>query len=271
MNHLRHNLVTLLFTIKGFVEAYLCRLEEGRFRSSDDELQHAREMMRKIYEQTGKALLITQKIGLAMKAADATECYCQPVSIHAIWKRVLGLLEMERARESVTEVIEHIPKDFPKILCDSEDLTEILYCLAENAIQAMRCRRQTGKLVIRASLGFRADEERVAQITVADTGPGMAEETLSRLFHPFVTTKAADQGNGLGLCLVKGLARKNGGTVSVSSFQGCGTTFTLTFSLAPKAKEEIRCPENRNLQNAAWLFDREDQNRKETNTSASGL
>jgi len=150
------------------------------------------------------------------------------------------------------ELIYHIPDEFPRIQCNRKDLLEIFYCLAENAIQAMEGRGKPacanapaparraggGKLVIRANLVLRPGEDPLGNIVIADTGPGLPEETLNHLFEPFMTTKELDKGNGLGLCLVKSLVRKNRGSVSVSSFRGCGTTFTLAFGVAKAGGHE---------------------------------
>jgi signal transduction histidine kinase len=64
-------------------------------------------------------------------------------------------------------------------------------------------------------------------IEVADTGSGIAAEHLSRIFEPFFTTK--DYGTGLGLTNVKRLVEDNGGTLSINSSLGKGTTCTLRF------------------------------------------
>lgn len=71
------------------------------------------------------------------------------------------------------------------------------------------------------------EEKAWLSIKVRDTGPGLAQEQLNRIFEPFYTTKAA--GTGLGLYVVKQLVEKNGGKVDVSSKEGLGTTFTLVF------------------------------------------
>jgi len=97
---------------------------------------------------------------------------------------------------------------------------------------ALPGQKEKGRLIIRASLGFRAKDEPMATITIADTGPGIPEEILTRLFEPFVTTREQSGGNGLGLCMVHALVRRNGGGIAVSSFKGCGTTFVLTFPVA---------------------------------------
>jgi two-component system NtrC family sensor kinase len=71
-------------------------------------------------------------------------------------------------------------------------------------------------------------------ISVADTGPGIAPEHLSRVFEPFFTTKDAGKGSGLGLSQVYGFARHSGGTVQVRSEPGRGATFTIFLPMSRK-------------------------------------
>ena len=82
-------------------------------------------------------------------------------------------------------------------------------------------------LVFRAQLSVARGGAPRAILTLADTGPGIPEETLLRLFQPFFTTKTAPAGNGLGLYLVRQLVLKNRGKVFASSAIGRGTTFVI--------------------------------------------
>jgi signal transduction histidine kinase/DNA-binding response OmpR family regulator len=70
-------------------------------------------------------------------------------------------------------------------------------------------------------------EER-AIVEVADTGPGIAPEHLSRVFQPFFTTKGMTTGTGLGLSISRDIVRRLGGDIEVSSVQGVGTVFTVS-------------------------------------------
>lgn len=228
-------MVNILYAIKGTIEAHMCRCDEGHFDNEKDALKHAHEIIQRIYLQVERAMLITKKIGFAMKMASKADEPLTPVSVKESWDQVVAIMEKQYHLNGSLEILSHVPDDFPNVLCKQKELTEILYILADNAIQAMK---RNGKLIIRTSLAFKAGEDPIANIVIADTGPGIPEDTLSRLFEPFMTTKPMGEGNGLGLCIVKGLVRKNGGNISVSSFQGCGTTFTLSFSVAKTGKRE---------------------------------
>ncbi len=100
---------------------------------------------------------------------------------------------------------------------------QVVLNLALNARDAMpnggRLSVQTGNCSIEGRLG--------SALTVADTGCGMDELTLSRVFDPFYTTKAPGRGTGLGLANIEKLVRKHEGKITVQSELGRGTTMTI--------------------------------------------
>ena len=124
------------------------------------------------------------------------------------------------------------PTPLPLVMADATQAAQALLNLCTNAVQAMGTER--GSLLLR----LRPAESQV-QLTVQDTGPGMDEATLERVFEPFFTTKPVGQGTGLGLAVVHGILRAHGGTVSVQSQVGAGSSFTLSFQLAAPATSKV--------------------------------
>jgi signal transduction histidine kinase len=68
-----------------------------------------------------------------------------------------------------------------------------------------------------------------ATIHISDSGCGIPQSLVSRIFDPFVTTKDPDRGTGLGLSIVQEIITRYGGTITVKSEEGKGTTFTIRF------------------------------------------
>ncbi len=93
--------------------------------------------------------------------------------------------------------------------------------LVKNSIQALE-----GKGGIVLSTTYDAQEKRV-RVVVRDTGKGIREEDISRIFDPFYTTKHNGEGTGLGLSVVYGIINKRKGTITVSSKAGQGTHICL--------------------------------------------
>jgi signal transduction histidine kinase/ActR/RegA family two-component response regulator len=168
---------------------------------------------------------------------------------------------MEYSRTSVTAVIEESAKllrimlspnvvlttrcesDTPPVLGDANQIVQIILNLAINAEHAIAGRAGRVSLVLDCVSGEDAAAQatqslphagpaRFVRLTVSDNGPGMPERTLQRIFEPFFTTKPAGEGTGLGLAVVKSIVQDHKGTISVTSNEGQGTSFTLLFPAA---------------------------------------
>ena len=81
-------------------------------------------------------------------------------------------------------------------------------------------------------VGLRAPSADEVEVSVADTGAGIAPEDLPHIFDPFFTSKPAGEGSGLGLAVVQGIVADHGGAIDVSSEPGRGTTMSFTLPLA---------------------------------------
>ena len=116
------------------------------------------------------------------------------------------------------EVVAELDEGLPPILADALQLKQVFRNIITNAFQAMP---QGGRLLVRS----RAAEGEGVAISFTDTGVGISEENLGKMFEPLFTTKA--RGIGLGLAAVRLLLERHGGKVEVESELGRGSTFTV--------------------------------------------
>jgi signal transduction histidine kinase len=138
--------------------------------------------------------------------------------------RGLQALMTELFKDKRTELLVVPPPAPTWVTCDPHALRQVLMNLVLNAQQAMG---PGGRVTLR--LG-RDDAAGFGTLDVADNGPGIPAEIRDRLFKPFATTKR--EGHGIGLALVKRFVDNFGGSVSVESEAGKGTTFHLRLPLA---------------------------------------
>ena len=117
------------------------------------------------------------------------------------------------------EVEAETSSDLPVVMADRNQLKQVFFNLTKNAMEAMS---PGGKLRIRA----RSDDDNV-YLLFGDTGAGIKQEDLGKLFQPYHTTKTG--GHGLGLMIVQRILREHGGQVGIESKEGVGTLVTLQF------------------------------------------
>jgi CheY-like chemotaxis protein/anti-sigma regulatory factor (Ser/Thr protein kinase) len=159
----------------------------------------------------------------------------QPVHIHLLVGEALQLLQA--SLPTTIEIKKQVDKNCGTVLADPSQLHQIIMNHCTNAHHAMQ-EQQYGILEVRLEkkeVAAGAAEETGASgkgnyiiLTVKDTGCGMDEETMGHVFEPYFTTKGADKGSGLGLAVVHGIVKGLGGSISIESTLGQGTTFTVS-------------------------------------------
>lgn len=144
---------------------------------------------------------------MEFKEVDITDCIHKALKVAA------------NAMKSRREVKTEIPTELPIVNGNISQLQQVLINLLVNAAQAT-----TASDSISIEVKFNDDN---LSIAVSDTGSGMDERTLNRLFTPFFTTKDIGEGTGLGLSVSMGIIEGHGGTIEVDSEPGLGSTFTI--------------------------------------------
>ncbi len=114
--------------------------------------------------------------------------------------------------------------NLPPVACYAGQLNQVWMNLLSNAAQSIS---DKGEVLISTGL-----EDDWVLVKISDTGSGIAQDQLQRIFDPFFTTKPVGEGTGLGLSISYGIIERHGGTITVASKVGVGTTFTVKIPLS---------------------------------------
>ncbi len=136
-----------------------------------------------------------------------------------------------------TELTVELDPELPLVRIDLEQFRQVLLNLTQNALQAMA---GGGSLRLETARVMRAGEA-WAEIAVRDTGPGITDDVLPKLFVPFVTTK--ERGTGLGLALSQRIIAAAGGRILVRTRIGEGTTFLVRLPGSVERTSRVELPE----------------------------
>jgi PAS domain S-box-containing protein len=162
---------------------------------------------------------------------DEVMDYVTPKPLDLANSSLLEIIRSALSNVSTTGVEVQIPENDLSILCDSEKLEIVLTNLILNSVQAMK---NSGKIFIRINKEQLEDLNSFAVIEVQDTGAGISNEVLPKVFDPLFTTRQV--GTGLGLVSCKSIVEKHGGTISIKTQVGQGTTFIMRIPI-PKTTD----------------------------------
>jgi signal transduction histidine kinase len=146
--------------------------------------------------------------------------------------RIEPLIDSTLSRLAIPDdiaVTKKLEADLPQVEIDPDQIRQVLVNLITNAVQAMP---EGGRLTVSAR-----GRGKALEVTITDTGTGIPQKVVSKIFDPLFTTKA--KGIGLGLAVTKSIIENHKGSIGVSSKVGRGTTFTIELPLnTAKAKGE---------------------------------
>lgn len=154
-------------------------------------------------------------VGEFLRFARPSKLNVAPNDLNKTIESVAALVENQAAAQAV-KIEKNLHVDLPKVLADGEQIKQILLNLAINSLQAMP---NGGKLAFRAF-----ENEKFCIIEVSDTGGGIDEEILPKIFNPFFTTK--EKGVGLGLSIAHKIAAQHKGILKIEK-RGRKTVFIL--------------------------------------------
>ena len=158
-----------------------------------------------------------------------------PIQSHLIIKEALKLLRATLPQN--IDIQEKISSESAVVLANATQIHQFVMNLCTNAYHAMLDKGGTLEVILETqelSPGARAEHFDLEpgpylKLTISDTGCGMDDATINKIFDPYFTTKASDKGTGLGLSVVHGIVESHGGVISVNSEPGQGTRFEVLF------------------------------------------
>jgi hypothetical protein len=214
-----HDFNNLLTLISGYTELMRAHVgEDGRLI----------DLVGNIQGVTDRAALLTGRLLTISRHQSSHPRALSPGKALLSMREVLGKILGERIQLSY----EFTDED-GYVSIDPGYFDQIILNLAVNARDAMPDGGTFSILLDKERIGpneaarIGAPRGESIELVVSDTGTGMDAETLARCFEPFFTTKEASKGTGLGLAAVRGVVVESGGTISVRSVAGVGTSFII--------------------------------------------
>jgi len=218
---INHEICNPLGIARGQCEAFLLNYRDGLYKDKNPQelFEKTLEIMQKTIKEVDRATAVTKR--LSTFAKPSKEFKPERVKIMEELGEVFALLQHDLTMEKI-DFEKEIEPNIPDILADKKQFDEIIFNLVRNAAQAIG---EKGRIIFRAknaNNGF-------ITIEIEDTGCGIPEDKMDKIFNPFFTTKAPGKGTGLGLFIVKQVVERNSGKISFRSKVGEGTTFILEF------------------------------------------
>ncbi len=228
-----HDFNNILSSVIGYTELTLADMSEGK-PASKQNLQAILRAGERARDLVSQILTFSRQ----------TELVNIPIKMHMIANEVLKLLRS--SIPTTIEIIHKIQKCKP-ILADPTQIHQVIMNLCTNAFHAMQ--RSGGVMTVTLSpIEIQAqDSERIADLSpgsyakleVIDTGTGMNQSTIERIFDPYFTTKEKGKGTGLGLAVVHGIVTNHNGAITVESIPGQGSTFRVFLPVVDDSEMQI--------------------------------
>jgi signal transduction histidine kinase len=216
MAEVAHEVGTPLHSVAGHLE--LLRRDIPPRALTDD-------VVRRLAVIEAQVTRVTEIITRLLDVTRPAPAEPRPVDLDRLIRDTVELMRPGLGRARLTLDVRVDPV-LPSVRGQSDQLQQVILNLLTNAIEATP---SGGRIVIAARA---APSGAGVQVSVADTGSGIAEAARGRIFEPFFSTKASGNGVGLGLWITAEIVREHGGHVEVESVEGRGSTFRVSLPAA---------------------------------------
>jgi len=194
--------------------------------SSDDSSNRFLEIAVKEIERVSH--VIAQMLGFARGSGQV-----EWVQVNDLMEETLVLLD-KKFKQSGTRVVREYSRDLPQLHARADQLKQVFLNLLLNAHQAMGGK---GQITLRTAAMDAAAQSSIF-VEITDTGAGISDEDMNRIFEPFFSTRK--KGTGLGLWVTQDIVRHHGGRIEVNSAMNRGTTFRIVLPVEPPQPERAQ-------------------------------
>jgi signal transduction histidine kinase/ActR/RegA family two-component response regulator len=195
----------------------------------------------------GLMLLINDLLDIDKIEAEAVELESQPFNMTVLLERVISVMSVSAQEKGITLNVHYEAGLYKTFLGDAGRIRQILLNLVGNAVKFT----DTGSVSVFLANGGKGNGKRAITISVVDTGIGIAADKIDHVFEKFNQADSSITrrygGTGLGLAISKSLAEQMGGSISVTSAAGMGSTFVLHLNLPVQASESSSAPHEENI------------------------
>jgi len=224
-----HEFNNMLGTIIGFSELTIENLPKD---------SKNRRNLEKVLLAAGRATeMVKQILAFSRKEEEVR----RPIYLSHIINEALSLIYS--SLPSTIDIRAKIEESTQPVLADQTQIHQVIMNLCANAAHAMKEEGGILEIVLKeiefqqtTSYHKELSPGRYQQLTISDTGHGMEEETLSRVFEPYFTTKKVGEGTGMGLAVVHGIVKNYRGEITIHSDVGKGTIFHIFLPLIQQEK-----------------------------------
>jgi len=175
--------------------------------------------------------IIAQMLGFTRSSGEI-----EWVDVNELLDETLVLID-KKMRQAGTRVVREFQQELPKIHARAYQLRQVFLNLLLNAQQAIQGR---GRITVKTTAIETAAEPWIS-VEISDTGTGISDEDLNRIFEPFFSTRK--KGTGLGLWVTQDIVRHHGGRIEVTSTLNRGTTFRIVLPIEPPRTHEATDPQ----------------------------
>lgn len=220
-----HQIGTPLNSISGYIQLIL---QDGNLRSKDrDRLKIIESQLDRLADSVKNLLSFTRQPKPQLKSLEVNEVLEELIRLSEPW------LLARKVKLSA-----NLSQNLPPVLGDSTHLQTLFLNLITNALDAMP---RGGILTIQThqiSTHLSSTTGRWLEVSIADTGIGITEESKKRIFDPFFTTKRMGEGTGLGLAICEKIIKEHSGRIEVRSEVGKGSTFFISIPAVDKSEPD---------------------------------